>query len=151
MTGLKGVTDAERSFAEHEHRELMAGLAGIEAVAIHAGCSSAASVAADLRRSQHWYQTVLRPHAQWEENVLYREMDERAGTEWATRLMRYEHLQIARVAAQLDRDLDAAEASDVPMSHEQVCAIRSHASSLAAMLRAHMEREDKFLFPLLGG
>lgn len=146
MTGFTGVAEAERTFAEHEHRELAAGIADLETVAGMAGQSAHEHLSAELRRVHQWYQIVLRPHAGWEEYVLYPEIDARAQTEWATRLMRYEHVQIARIAALIEHDINVAMAEP---THERVCAIRGHLYSLAALLRAHLEREDMFLMPVL--
>lgn len=146
MTGFIGVADAERSFAEHEHRELIAGINEIDAAAGLVGWTTPANLLDEVRRVRDWYAAVLRPHATWEESVLYPEIDSRAGTEWATKLMRFEHQQISRGAAQLERDLEALQAV---MTHEQACALRAHLTSLAALLRAHIEREDAFLLPLL--
>jgi hemerythrin-like domain-containing protein len=150
MTGFVDFATAELSFAEHEHRELTAGIADIEDVADRAGWASGEDFAGDLRRVRHWYRVTLRPHTSWEEYVLYPAIDERTGTEWATRLMRFEHQQIARLAGLVERDLDGLAGLDGAMAHEGQRAARAHLYSLAALLRAHMEREDTFLLPVLG-
>ncbi len=146
MTDMQTLTDAERAFAANEHRELAAGINDIERLAQSIGCSSPAFVTEDLVRVREWVACVLVPHAAWEEAVLYAEMDERAGTAWATRLMRFEHQQITTAAARLESDAVSAQSV---MNHDQTCALRSHLTALATLLRSHMEREDRFLLPLL--
>ena len=146
MTDIQTLTDAERAFAANEHRELAAGIDDIERLAQSIGWTSPANVTDDLVRVREWVACVLVPHAAWEEAVLYAEMDERAGTAWATRSMRFEHQQITKVAAYLEADVVSTQ---TVMNHDQTCALRSHLIALATLLRSHIEREDRFLFPLL--
>ena len=41
-----------------------------------------------------WLEHELKPHLAWEDRWLYPQLDEIAGTPWATRLPRFEHRQI---------------------------------------------------------
>jgi len=57
-----------------------------------------------VRDVLEWVETVLRPHAAWEDAWLYPEIARRAGSPWATRLMTYEHHQILQVAQTIETD-----------------------------------------------
>ena len=92
-----------------------------------------------------WCETVLEPHATWEDRWLYPRVDDLAGTPWATKLMRFEHTQIRELVRRVadDRDLLARGTQDGTMT------LRGHLFALEELLRAHMEREERFLIPLL--
>jgi iron-sulfur cluster repair protein YtfE (RIC family) len=94
----------------------------------------------------HWVDHVLEPHAQWEDRWLYPEIDERAGSPWATRLMTYEHQQIRDAA-------HAVAAARLALrehgSTATVIELRGRLFALDAIVRAHMAREERFLIPLL--
>jgi iron-sulfur cluster repair protein YtfE (RIC family) len=146
MVEMSDLAGAEFTFAKQEHREFRAGVDEIHTVADSIGSRAPADSLAALWRVRNWFNTVVDPHAAWEDTVLYPEIDRLTHTEWATKLMRYEHLQIEQAAEKLDADLELMKG---PMTHDQVCEIRGHLLSLESMLRAHMEREEKFLLPLL--
>lgn len=137
---------AEFSFAVNEHREMREGVDKIHEAANLIGRVSAPNTATALWRVREWIATVLVPHAAWEDAVLYPEIVRRTGTEWSTKLMRYEHEQIERAALKLDADIELARGT---LTHEAVCEIRGHLLALEALLRAHMEREEHFLLPVL--
>lgn len=137
---------AEQGFAAHEHRELAPWLDRIHDVGCSVGHRSAGEVAIDLHRIVTWLQRDLEDHAAWEEAWLYPEIDEHAGTPWATRTMRFEHSRI--------RASTRALASDERLlSHElqpaQADELRARIFGLEAILRAHLEIEDRVLLPFL--
>ena len=84
------------------------------------------------------------PHLHWEERVLYPEVDQRSGTPWATRSERLEHQQlqdlIARVDAEERRRFETGVIGD---------GLQPLLFGLEALLRAHMEREERLLIPEL--
>jgi len=137
---------AEQDFARHEHRELGPWLDRIHDVGCDVGRQPASEVAVSLHRVVSWLQHDLEDHAAWEEAWLYPEIDEHARTPWATRTMRFEHGQIRAAVRTL-----AADAS--LLSHElrptQVDELRSRIFGLEAVLRAHLEIEDRILLPFL--
>ena len=53
-----------------------------------------------------WLETSLTPHIAWEDQWLYPRLAERVGSDWPTRLMRFEHAQIRRAICALEVDLD---------------------------------------------
>ena len=137
---------AEHAFEEREHRELVPGINRIHDVAAAVGTIAAPDLCFALLDIVDWIDEVLTPHAAWEEAWLYPQFDHRAGTPWATRAMAYEHHQIREVAR---RVVDDREHLRNDASHAQVTALRADLFGLEALLRAHIEREERFLVPLL--
>ena len=138
---------AERTFVEHEHRELVPGINRIHEVACSVGTIPATDLSRALRDVMAWVDDVLQPHAAWEEQWLYPELDQRAGTPWATRLMQFEHGQIRDMTSRLDED--HTRLFEFGHLGGEVSSIRCHLFGLEALLRAHVEREERFLVPLL--
>jgi len=146
MAEFRGGTTAEHAFAEHEHRDLAPGIDRIHAVARMVGGIAPSDWSSAVLDVIDWVETVLRPHAAWEDAWLYPEIAGRAGSPWATKLMTFEHQQILEVARQLeaDRNLLGREPS-----RDEMIEPRGHLFALEALLRAHIEREERFLIPLL--
>ena len=146
MTHMLTVTSADHAFIKHEHAELQAGIERIHLIGGRVGAVTDRELADELLQALDWFEKVLSPHAAWEDHVVYDRIDERAGTTWATRLMRYEHAQIRRLAVRLAADRQLLLAAP---THELLTELRAHLFALEAVVRAHIEREDVFLFPLL--
>jgi hypothetical protein len=146
MTDLLTVTNADHAFVEHEHAELAAGTERIHELGGRVGSVTPQDLAGGLLHVLDWFEKVLVPHAAWEEHTLYARIDERAGTAWATKLMRFEHLQIRRLATSLATDRQRLLAMP---THALLTELRAHLFGLEALLRAHIEREELFLSPLL--
>lgn len=146
MTGFARSFTAERSFAEHEHRDLRPGVERIHEVARAVGTIAAPDLAIVLLDVLDWVDQVVEPHAAWEDAWLYPEIDRRAGTPWATKMPRYEHHQIRAAASRLELDRETLRHEP---DHDQACELRGHLVALETLLRAHVEREERFLFPLL--
>jgi iron-sulfur cluster repair protein YtfE (RIC family) len=137
-------TIPEHDFATHEHRELMRGIDRIHEAGMSIGTNDELSIAA--LEVLHWIDAVLDPHAEWEDRWLYPQIDRRAGTPWATRLMSFEHQQIRDAAHRLATA--RARFHGAP-SNAGALEVRAGLFALEAMLRAHMAREERFLIPLL--
>ena len=144
MTETRRDTIPEHEFVAHEHVELRRGIDRMHEIGGLRGSNDELSVA--VIEVLHWVERVLEPHAQWEDRWLYPEIDERAGTPWATKLMTFEHQQIR----------DAAQALAVARmrlretgSAASVNDVRGALFALEAITRAHMAREERFLIPLL--
>ena len=137
---------AERAFTEHEHRELRPGIDRVHEIACGAGDLATPALSLAILDVLAWVDGVLAPHAAWEESVLYPELDRRAGSPWATRSMQFEHQQLRAVTARLRRDHASLNG---PHGVGLVDEVRCHLFGLEAMLRAHVEREERFLLPLL--
>ena len=137
---------AEHAFEEREHRELAPGINRIHDVAMAVGTMAAPDMCIAMLDVVDWIDEVLMPHAAWEETWLYPEFERRAGTPWATRAMAFEHHQIRDVARS-----DRGRARTPPQAADE----GGHAGrarrpfAFEALLRAHIEREERFLLPLL--
>lgn len=146
MTATPRSFTAERSFVDHEHRDLRPGIDRIHEVARAVGTVAAPDLSIVLLDVLDWVDTVVEPHAAWEDGWLYPEIDRRAGTPWATKAMRFEHHQIRAAASRLEADRDLLKHEP---NHDQACELMGHLITLETLLRSHVEREERFLFPLL--
>jgi iron-sulfur cluster repair protein YtfE (RIC family) len=146
MTGYARSYTAERSFVDHEHRDLRPGIERIHEVARAVGTIAAPDLSIVLLDVLDWIDQVVEPHAAWEDGWLYPELDQRAGTPWATKSARFEHHQIREAASRLEVDRDLLRHEP---NHDQACELVCHLTTLEALLRSHIEREERFLFPLL--
>jgi len=137
---------AEQDFEIHEHRELLPWIDRLHDVGLSVGHVSVGEVAFALHRVVTWFERDLEDHTAWEESWLYPEIDERVGTPWATRTMRYCHVQIRAAVRHLS-------AEGAAMGHELTAAqageLRYRIFGLEAMLRAHLDMEERILLPAL--
>jgi iron-sulfur cluster repair protein YtfE (RIC family) len=143
---VAGAPRAVWTFAEHEHRDLVRGINRIHDVACEVDGWVTPDLSADVGAILAWLYRELEPHMSWEESWLYPEIDARAGTPWATRSARFDHRQI--------RDMTARLRTDERLLHdagarERLPKVRCHLFGLEALLRAHIEREERYLIPLL--
>jgi hemerythrin-like domain-containing protein len=145
MSGPEGVL-AEQQYEEHEHRELRHGIDALHDVANRAGHLAADDLSFAILGVLRWAERVLEPHARWEDSWLYPEMDQLAGSCWATKMLRYEHHQIRELVARVREDRKRLVGPPTP---DELTAIRAHLFGLEALIRAHIEREERFLVPLL--
>jgi hemerythrin-like domain-containing protein len=139
-------TQAQWAFAEHEHLDLVRGLNRLHDVAGEIGHREPAEVSAHVLGILQWLDVVLQPHIAWEDAWLYPEIDARAGTPWATRTARFDHQQIRETVARLAAIRPLLNGRP---SAEQRAAIQAELFGLEALLRAHIEREERYLLPLL--
>ena len=137
---------AEQSFAKSEHRELTPGLKRIHRLAVRVGTLDPHDLGYELLEITAWSNSLLGAHIAWEEADLYAEIDRRAGTPWATRLMRVEHQQIRALVQRLEDDREAIRRET---THDELVELRGRLFALEALLRAHLEREELYLLPLL--
>jgi hemerythrin-like domain-containing protein len=93
----------------------------------------------------HWVDADLKPHMAWEESWLFPDTDDRTMPHWATRLVRFDHRQIA---AQAER-LRAHCAYGSPIPSSDISPLVADLAGFEALMRAHIEREERFLMPLL--
>jgi hemerythrin-like domain-containing protein len=144
MVELRRDTIPERGFASHEHREIGHAVDRIREVGAMRATNDELSAA--TLEILHWLEVVLEPHARWEDHWLYPEIDRRAGTPWATKLMSFEHRQIRDATHELASARTALRESG---SSAAVIEVRGRLFALEAILRAHLAREERFLLPLL--
>ena len=146
MTTYLSVDDAKGRFAAQEHRDLAVGLAHIDETIESARELTSAALWARLHHTLGWLKHEVEPHLAWEGTTLYPELDRIAGTPWATRLPRFEHNQIERAMAGLEKDSAGWFGRVTPQTDADIVA---HLSAIRALIAAHIEREDRFLLPLL--
>ena len=146
MTGVS--TDgrqAIQTFAAHEHEELAAGIGRIHELSEELATMPVDQRAASIRRVLHWIDADLKPHMAWEEYWLFPLIDARAHSPWATQLVRLDHQQIAEQAERLHAH--AACGGNLPS--KQTVTLVADLSGLKALLRANVEREERYVLPLL--
>jgi len=139
-------TQAVWAFEEHEHRDLVRGINRLHEVACEIGRRPTPELSVDVIHCLQWVDSILVPHIAWEESWLYPAIEVRTGTPWATRAARFDHLQIREMAERLRADQPRL-LSHLPGDH--ATDVRCHLFGLEALLRAHIEREERFLIPLL--
>lgn len=85
----------------------------------------------------------IKPHADWEERVLYPAVDKRAasGKHPFTASMRHEHRIVARWADELSHIAASA--------HPDPKAFARRADNLLGLITAHFEEEEEVLLPIL--
>ena len=147
MAMKAGGAQAVWAFAEHEHRDLARGINRIHDVACEIGRRPTLELSVDVLAVLQWLDVTLAPHIAWEEAWLYPEIDARLGTPWATRAARFDHRQVMEMAVRLRADQHLLSSRVVG---DQQAEARCHLFSIEALLRAHLEREERFLIPLLG-
>lgn len=146
MADMADTRQAVWAFTEHEHRELIRGINHIHDVACDIGGWATPELSLRVRDVLAWVDHHLEPHIAWEESWLYPEIDIRTGTPWATRMARFDHRQIRDAATRLRAD---QELLDRDRMRERLIELRCHLFGLEALLRAHIEREERYLIPLL--
>jgi iron-sulfur cluster repair protein YtfE (RIC family) len=146
MTAHSVVTEGEGRFAAQEHRDLSIGLAHI-GESIERSCElTSDQLWARLHHALGWLERELRPHLLWEDTWLYPQLDQIAGTPWATRGARFEHRQIETLIASLESDSARWLGHTTSRTNADVVV---HLSAIRALIAAHMEREERLLLPLL--
>ena len=138
--------EAVHAFVEHEHAELTAGVARMHELACELPNCPASELLVAVGDVLRWVEETLRPHMAWEEAWLFPQIDAHAQTPWATRLVRFDHRQIARQAERLSSHrLDVRHGP----AHAAAVELRSDLLALEALVRANIEREEEFLLPIL--
>jgi hypothetical protein len=134
------------AFTEHEHRDLTRGLNQIHDVACEVGLRPTPELSAHVLGVLGWLDGTLEPHFAWEEAWLYPEIEARTGTPWSTQAARFDHRQIREMTARLRADHGLLSGKGAGDSR---AATRCHLFGLEALLRAHLEQEQRFLLQLL--
>jgi hemerythrin-like domain-containing protein len=135
----------ERRFLVQEHHEIKTGLGTISDVAEQVGRFSSTDLASILSSLLLWLESSFEPHAAWEEAWLYPRLEALTTSPWPARLLSFDHDQIREriEALKIERDhlgdRSTVRQRDLPRL----------LYGLDAMIRAHMECEDRFLVPLL--
>lgn len=147
MVELADVAGAEFAFARHEHAELRAGLDQMHTAARTLTGLQIGDASGRLRPVCEWLSEELLPHVAWEGAVIFPEVDELSASTWPTRLMRFDHIQINRAAVLVERDIEGICIGET--TGEERRDAYDHLITLEALIRAHLEREETFLMPVL--
>ena len=146
MAATQDVSEAVRAFTEHEHLDLARGINHIHEAARSVGQLAGAGSILEVRDVLDWFERDLAPHLAWEETWLYPRIDAIARTPWATRALRFDH-------AQLRGEIERLRLDERDAVHDHTRAVderlRCRLFALEALVRAHVEREERLLFPLL--
>ena len=146
MADMASAPGAVWAFSEHEHRELVRGIARIHDVACQIGGWLTPEQSVRVLGILDWLERELEPHIAWEESWLYPAIDERTGTPWATRAARFDHGQIRDMSTRLRADKHLLQRD---RAGDRLPELRCHLFALEALVRAHIDREERFLMPLL--
>ena len=133
------------AFIEHEHEELIIGIDRIHEAAEGLASLPADRTFASVDKVLRWIDEALKPHVAWEEAWLFPQVDAWAQTPWLTRMVRFDHRQIALQAGRLKMHQSQL---DRGRSRETVVQVSSDLLGLETLLRANLEREEHFLKPL---
>jgi iron-sulfur cluster repair protein YtfE (RIC family) len=145
MTAITEGRRAVRTFVDHEHQELGTAVGWIHKLTEGMSHLPADQRSDSVRRVLHWVDVDLKPHMAWEESWLLPNIDDHAMPHWAIGLVRFDHRQIA---AQADR-LRAHCAFGHPTPSSDVSTLVADLAGFEALMRAHIEREERFVMPLL--
>ncbi len=145
MTAITEGRRAVRTFVDHEHQELRTAVGWIHELAEGMSRLPADQRSESIRRVLHWVDVDLKPHMAWEESWVLPNIDDHAMPHWAAGLVRFDHRQIA---AQAER-LRAHCASEDPIPSSDVSTLVADLAGFEALMRAHIEREERFVVPLL--
>jgi iron-sulfur cluster repair protein YtfE (RIC family) len=146
MGATADVSEAILAFAEHEHMHLARGIDRIHEAGCTVGTRPSVETLLQIREVLRWFGAVLEPHLAWEETWLFPRIDELTGTAWATRTARYDHGQMRELVARLrDEEQDAT----FDLTPSAVASLRCRLFALEALVRAHIEREERLLQPVL--
>lgn len=133
-------------FVEQEHRELGRGITSIREAADGMELTVAQDVDHRLRGVLDWFETRFKAHLAWEDAWLFPQLDGLVGTEWVGRIVRFEHEQIRCAFGELETERHGLPA--LP-DREALRDIRARLYGLESLVRAHVEREEWLLFPVL--
>ena len=140
------MTAGESRFEAQEHRDLALGLSHIDDTIGRAPDLGSEGLWARLHDTVRWLDRDVRAHMAWEDRWLYPQLDEIAGTPWATRSSRLEHRQIEAMIAALETDSARWLGHATPLTCAEVV---QHLAAIRAVMGAHVEREERLLLPLL--
>jgi iron-sulfur cluster repair protein YtfE (RIC family) len=146
MTAHTVVAEGEGRFAAQEHRDLAHGLAHIGETVERSTELPSDQLWARLHHALGWLERDLRPHLVWEDTWLYPQLDQLAGTPWATKMARFEHRQIETLIAALESD--SARWLDHATARTNADLV-AHLSAIRAVITMHLEAEERLLLPLL--
>jgi hypothetical protein len=144
--GASEVSEAVLAFSEHEHQDLARGIDQIHDTACSIGLVPTGETLQSIGNVLRWTATLLEPHLAWEEAWLYPRIDQLTGTSWSTRSARFDHRQVREMIELLRGEERLASHGLTPGIAAD---LRCRLFSLEAVVRTHIEREERLLQPVL--
>jgi iron-sulfur cluster repair protein YtfE (RIC family) len=131
----------------NEHRDLLPRIDSLKNVADLIDLASTEAVVMELEESLTFLNLHLIPHAQAEEEVLYRAYDQVANSPWATDTMKRDHKEVEVMV----QDLTALRLHVYmdPLTPEQKQELRRILYGLYTLLRLHFRNEEELILPRL--
>ena len=147
MADMAGASGAVWAFTEHEHREIPAGINRIHDVACGIGGWATPELSLRVVGVLAWLDRELEPHVSWEESWLYPEIEpawaRRGRPGWPASI-------IARSATWRPGSRADQGLLDHDRMPERLVELRAPpVRAPEALLRAHIEREERYLISLL--
>lgn len=129
-----------------EHRQIRTRLSSLQSLADNIGEMPPPDVSRELHSSLAFLERSLLPHALAEDGVLYPAVALAMGASQATETMSRDHLEIARLVAQLRYLGGRFEESPSKRLRRD---LRRVLYSLYAIVSLHLDKEDEVYLPLL--
>lgn len=130
-----------------EHDRLVPDIVGIRMVADMVGEVSLPVLRVALGDVYEFLTNRLLPHAMAEDRVVYPAVGKLIGAPQATATMRREHVEVARLAEELEAIRMELDGPVITSLQER--ALRRVLYGLYALLRAHLAEEDDVYLPIL--
>ena len=132
----------------HDHHvELVSHVAFMRLAADAVGHSSADDLIEDVDEVLGFLTHALLPQAEREDRIVYPAVDRAAGSREATRTMRRDHVEVARLTEQLRRMRPRAYAANE--DRLVACELRRILYALHAIVSLHLSKEEELLLPLV--
>ncbi len=150
MPASRPTARIEQHTLHRAHRGLDGLLAQLETMTRLCDALPAAELDAAFDRLLREIDRTLGRHVQWEEQVCFPDTERAPGADWATRLLRLQHAQIAAAIETLaaDRRQVAAEPGR-PAGPGRRDGVGRHLHVLHALLTSHLEQEERAILELL--
>jgi iron-sulfur cluster repair protein YtfE (RIC family) len=130
-----------------EHRDLLPHLTQIQAIADAVGAVPIASLRQGIDEISAFLTHQLLPHAQAEERALYPVVGKLMGAQEATATMSRDHVEIKRLAEQLEKLRSQLGNETLEVSQEH--ALRRVLYGLSTLVAVHFAKEEEVYLPLL--
>ena len=130
-----------------DHRQLRSRLQAIRALADRVDQLAAGYLHSELESALAFLESRLLPHARAEEAVLYPIVALAMGAPQATAVMCRDHIEIARLTAQLGHVLERL--GDAPPAFRLQLELRHLLYAIEAIASLHLAKEEELYLPLL--
>ena len=130
-----------------DHRQLRSRLQAIRALGDRVDELAVGYLRSELESSLAFLETRLLPHARAEEAILYPVVALSMGASQATETMSRDHVELARLTAQLRHALDRIESGQPPFRLQ--LEIRHLLYAIEVVASLHLLKEEELYFPLL--